>query len=294
MPELTFAHGSPATCNEIGQIIGMFRTDANVSLDTLSEGIFNDRSRLSKIENGTRQGNVYELEATMQRLGRDIDKYFNTFLPIKEFLLKQKRDEINALLANRKFDEAEKLLLELEDEKSYKKYVNKQFIELSKVQIKNARKGYTPEEHLAAPQDVLSMTKKKFDMQDVAKTRFTYYEIKILKMMANNRCRSKDASSGIRLFFDLIQSMDTHYVDGAAKMRMYPTVLYNYTRFLGMEGRLKETLPLIEKGESLCILYNQFKTLPGFSANKSTYLLEKGEKEKALPMLHLHIMEAHL
>jgi len=282
LPEPTFVHGNPATYSEIGQMIAAFRDEAKVTMDNLVEGICSNRGRLSKIEDGTIQGNVYELEAIMQRLGRDIDKYFNTFLSIKEFLLKQKRDEMNALLANRKFDQAEKLLFELEGEKSYQKFVNKQFLELSKVQIKNARKGYTPEEHFAKLQDVMRMTRKNFDMRDVAKTRLTYYEIKAVNMMAGNLYSSGKTSDGLRLFEDLIQSMDTYYVDGVAKMRMYPTVLYNYSRCLGLSNRHDEVLPIVEKGKNLCILYNQFKTLPGLAMNKAGYLLAKGEKEKSL------------
>lgn len=130
-PEPVIERGEPVTCKSVGELIFKLREAAKLSQGKLCKGICNVSS-LSKIESGaTKQGSVYHLEAFMQRLGRNIDDYFNTFLSLDDFNEKQMRDEVRTLRVGRRYEEAETLLKELEKKKAYQNGVNLQFVKIS-------------------------------------------------------------------------------------------------------------------------------------------------------------------
>lgn len=283
LQEFRFVYDGVNACTSVGELIAAFRCDTGLTLEQLCEGICT-KSTLNKIENGTIQGNVYILEALFEQLGRDINKYLNTFLSSDEFKNKQIRDEINALLSNWKYDKAEEMLKLLEHEKHYKERVGLQFIELSKATIYRFKANCDPSMRLEMLKNTLSITKKNFDLRYVATTRLTYYEILIINQIANILCNAEETRHrGMRLFEDLVESMNTFYTDETAKIRMYTTVLYNYSKFLGMAKRYNDALLVIDDGEELCLKHGQIKTLPGFIINRACILHEQGRNKESFP-----------
>jgi len=286
LPEPDIAHGNAKKFETFGELLNDFRLDADLTYDSLCEGICG-KTTLENIIKGKQQGSPMVLEALMQRLGRDIDKYINTFLGEEEFYNKQKRDKANALIANKKFAEGEKLINELAADKTFAQRIGEQFIKLSRVIINERHLSNDPA-HLEELLDVVRVTNKKFDLRQVATTRLTYYEIVAVNMIAIYLCNNeKSRHKGLQLYDDLIASMDKYYVDDAAKMRMYTTVLNNYTTTLETVGQYDDALPIIDAGEVFSIVHKQFKKLPGFAFNKSWGLLETGRKEEGLPYLAL-------
>jgi len=268
----------------MGNMIGVFRDDADLKPMQLCAGICSV-DKFLKTENGERKGNVFELEALMWRLGRDIDKYFNTLPNYDDFMLKQKRDAANALIANGKFDEAKKIINELSADKKFTRFsVNRQFIASIRATFFKRDNPNSPE-YFTMLQEALRITRPKFDIKDTAATRHTLYELVILNKMAIILCSAKETrNKGLRLFEDIIESMDVFYVDSGAKMRMYPMILLNYTSNLLRIGRLNDVMPLVEKGENMAILYSLNKDLPALAGNKAVYLMESKnqDKEKSL------------
>ena len=280
LPRPEFAHAGHEACETFGELLDRFRIQAGLSMDQLREGIC-AKSSLSNIINSKQQGSPYVLEALMERLGRDVNKYINTFLGAKDFCNKQKRDNANALIANFEFSKGGKLLMELEGEKHFTKYIGKQFLELGHARIR-ARNMTDGPEYIQMLENIIRMTNKKFDLRRVATMRLTYHEVVAVNMIANSLYRTGEMQRCMRLQEALIDSMDTYYVDGAAKMRVYTTLLYNYTKNLDLVGQYNESLPLIDKGEDFSLLYGQFKPLPGYAANRAYCLFRTGEKEKSL------------
>jgi len=286
LPEPEFTYGDTDEFDTFGAMLDKFRKEANLSYANLCEGIC-ARSTLENIIKGNQQGSVIVLDALMQRLGRDIDKYINTFPGKEDFYCKQKRDQANALITSQKYAEGEKLINELATTKMFEKNVGLQFIQLSRARMKEYHASNDPA-HIEELLDVVRITNKKFDLRYVATTRLTYYEVRAVNMIAIHLCNNeKSRHRGLQLFEDLVTSMDTFYIDSTAKMRMYPTVLYNYTKYLGIAGRYEDALPVIDVGEMFCVAHGQFKALPGFATNKGCILFDMGEKRESLPYLVL-------
>lgn len=139
-----YNRGEAVDCDSIGSMINKLRIKEGISLDKLSRGIC-DRSTLMRIEQGKSPGHLWNLEAIMQRLGRDISIYENFFLSKEDFIAIQMRDNINALIIDRKENEAIDLLSELEDMKNIMKFnVFKQFVLMTKAFIFDANQKNQP------------------------------------------------------------------------------------------------------------------------------------------------------
>ena len=284
MPEVKFDHGKPIPAKSIGDLIYGLRNDAELKQKELCMGVCT-HSTLGRIETGEIiQGNVYHLEVFMQRLGRDINKYFTTFLDRDEHEGKQLRDEVRSLTVNRRYEEAKVQLEKLKKHKHYKKGVNLQFIALQEATIHIGLVGYDTA-HLEMLKEVWAMTKNDFetyDAHDIAKTRLSNYEIVILNQIAGNISTNGKGDEAVRIFESLVTNMEKFYVDESERIRLYMTVLYNYCNKLEMLGRHEETYDIAVKGEGLCLKHRQLKLMPGFYDNKACALDAFGEKEKSI------------
>ena len=280
------AHGESATGANIGEFIFNLRKKAGISQSELCEGVCS-QSTLARIERGEIRDNVYFLEAFMQRLGRDINKYFSTFLSKEEFMAKQMRDEVNSRLVTLKFESAAELLVELKEKKSYKNGFGLQFVKGAEATIFASREGWDNPRYLKMLEDALKITKPKFDEKMVDRYRLTYQEIILVNEIAMYYCESKKLSRGIRLFERLRDSMDDHYVDEHEKMRMYTLVLYNCSKYMGQKERYAEALEIVTEGENLELKHRQLTLLPSFAINRACCMLETGKKKESVPYFAL-------
>jgi len=290
MPEPVFAHGESIKCDNVGGFIAGLRHEANLSQEALGRDLCT-KSTIHKLENkAIPLDKVYLLEAIMQRLGRHIDYYFETFIPEEVFKDKQMRDEISSLLINRKYKEAEGLLEKLAARKKFTdNNINMQFVEAARARL-YGRKNKSSPEHMDMLKKALSITLKDFDIRDTARTRLTNREIIILNQIANRLCLSgvtHDMREGLRLYQDIIESMDIYYVDEREKMRMYVALLTNYSTFLGRSKRYEESIEFAVKGEELDAKHSRLHTMPDLVNNRACCMLELGDKEKCLPYFAL-------
>jgi len=284
MPQVKFDYGKPIPAKSIGDLIYGLRDDAKLKQTELCKGVCT-QSTLARIETGAIiQGNVYHLEVFMQRLGRDINKYFTTFLDRDEYESKQLRDEVRALAINRRYEEAKTQLEKLKNHKHYKKGANLQFIALQEATIHIGLVGYD-QKHLDMLKGAWAITKNDFetyDAYDIAKTRLSNYEVVILNQIASNMSANGKGSEAVRIYESLVTNLEKFYVDESERIRMYMTVLYNYCGELERLVRHEETHDIAIKGENLCLKHRNLKLMPGFLSEKAYALDAFGEKEKSV------------
>ncbi|MCL2050238.1 MAG: helix-turn-helix domain-containing protein [Lachnospiraceae bacterium] len=273
--------GVPMACKDMGTLLARLRMESGLSLKELSQGICN-YTTLNRIENGKVQANVYYLEAFFQKLGRDINLYANTFLSAKEFEEKQIRNEIMSKLAVLQYKEAEELILILEKKNSYQSGINLQFIEKSRASIIYAKEGSSIN-LFNKIMEALYITKPDFNELKIRQYRLMFYEIQLVNLLAAYYCENGQLSHGVKIFEQLRESINNTYVDEMEKIRTYPMVLYNYSKFLGIMKRYDEALEIIAEGENLDKKHKRINTLNGFAINKACDYLELGRKEESIP-----------
>ena len=279
---LRFERGEVIKCDSLGDLIGKLRVKAGLSQKELCQGACNVPT-MCKIENGKINTNVYTLEVFMQRLGRDINLYINTFLSKREFELKQIRDAISVLLSEDRGEEAEILLKEIKDEKEFKRGINIQFIKKAEARILLLKEGKCTERYLDMLYEALKISLPKFDESMIEHYHLSFYEITLINQIAIYFCEKGQRTRGIKMFERLKESMDKTYVDEIEKMRSYGSILYNYSKNLGLKEYYKEAMEIIEVGEALCVKHGRLTLLPGYAVNKACDLLELGKKEESLP-----------
>jgi len=282
-----YNRGEIVSCANIGEFILKLRKKANLTLDQLCQGIYST-GNLSKIEKNQITGSVYGMEGIMQRLGRHIDYYLNTFLSGKDFDEKQMRDKIIALAASNEYDAAEAMLEALSSKKTFQKGICLQFILKMKAIIQGAKYGPTPE-ILKMLREAMQITWLSFDETDpkcvnsISQRPLAYYEISILNQIAMHYRSIEDFSHAIKLYERLKDSMDNSYVDELEKARMYGALLYNYSKTLVQMSRYEEALGIIEEGVNFELRGRRLQNLPDFAINKAVCLLEMGKKEESIP-----------
>jgi len=286
-PREPYNRGEIVACANIGEFILKLRKKANLTLDQLCQGIYS-AGNLSKIEKNQITGNVYGMEGIMQRLGRHIDYYLNTFLSGKDFDEKQMRDKIIALAVSREYEAAEALLKELEAKRTFQKGICLQFIKKMNAILHSAKNGPT-QEGLQMLREALQITWPNFDETDpkhvnsISLRPLAYYEISILNQIAMHYRSAGDYPHATKLYERLRDSMDNSYVDELEKARMYGALLYNYSKTLAQMARYEEALTIIEEGVNFELRGRRLQNLPDFAINKALCLLEMGRIDESIP-----------
>ncbi|MCL2717974.1 MAG: helix-turn-helix domain-containing protein [Lachnospiraceae bacterium] len=272
--------GQAIKCKDIGTMIAKLRDSKNLTQQELCQGICHE-STLNRIENGSRKANIYQLEALFQRLGRDINLYSNTILSATEFEEKQIKDEIIARLTACQYEEADELLRELEETKSYQSGVNLQFVFDAKAAIIYAQEGYSIRLYNIIIEGI-KITRPDFDEQMLEQYYLTYYEILLINMLAIYYCENNNPQ-GLKIFGRLRKSLNNTYDDELEKIRTYPMILYNYSKYLGLKGRYFESLEIITEGDKLSQKHKLVSVLPGFAINKAAVYFELDKREESIP-----------
>ncbi len=272
-------------CSGVGDLLRKLRKISGVKQKTIYTGICTS-GNYSMIEQGKTEPGFFLLEAFMQRLGRDINRYTDTFLSKEEFYQKQKKQAAYTYLSLKKADEAEKIIKELETDKKFTTSVNEQFLLNVKASILREREGYS-EEYFALLQDALRKTIPEFSEDRIESYCLTYEEISLINQYAGYIAHVHSRRRAAKIYEMLKASMDRSYFHEEEKVRTYTGILYNYSKELGMLERYEEALEIIEDGMRLCVKYQCLNFLPDFAVNKACDILEFGRREESLSYLKL-------
>jgi transcriptional regulator with XRE-family HTH domain len=267
------------SCKSIGEFIYQLRRQAKLSQHQLCQGICSI-STLSRIENGEIEGHFSHLEIFMQRLGRDINLYINTFPTAADFEEKQQRDKINVLLASRKHDEARALIGELENKKAYQQGVGRQFLLLAKATLVCVSKGPS-EAFIEALRNALAITWPDYDERDLDKRRLIYNEINILNQWAGCYIDLGKPYQAARMYERLRVSMNNSYVDVSEKGRCFFVVMYNYSKALGMIKQFGLAIDVITETEVFGKKTGIIRSMTNLAYNKAHDFMETGDEDSA-------------
>jgi len=206
------------------------------------------------------------------------------------------------LLINGKYQDAQELLdkfvnrlegakkkdnKEMQKKKRYQYAIHSQFVELSKASLYRAANRYD-DEHIAVLQNVLDITRSNgFDINAVASTHLSYRDVLAVNQMATGLCESGKMREGLRLFEDLIKSMDNFCVDEHEKIRTYTVVLCNYSKYIGREGYHRKSIDIAVMGDEMDVKHGRLKALPTFAVNRACGMVELGDEKNCLPYFAL-------
>ena len=278
-----YARGPAVQFTGLGNMLSRFREEAGIRRDDLCLGLCHV-SLLSRLEaDEIKEPTVYLIEALMQRMGRDINLYHTFDVPNKVFKQLQKRDRLLFLRRTHRYTQAAKLAAELETYDNFKEGINLQLILSTKAMIYWAKNKDAPL-YLDMLTEAIKITRPNFDERDINRYLLTWEEAVIINQMAIYFDYTGDSPRAVRIYDNLLNNIETKWVDETLRATMYATVSFNYTNVLGPLKQREAALEVIRKAEAFERGRDRLIQLPDLIFNQAYNMLKLGKKDESLPL----------
>lgn len=230
---------------QIGNFIKMKREELGLTQEELADGIISVAS-LSRIENGGRTPRKENLQSILQRLGYS-DSVVNNFSEKEDLSIYLMRYELRQAYIMNDYIKAERILSEFKSMPSELSPVNRQAFEEIDILLKLDKKEISSSEALIRFENALRLTCPKYTRDNLPKF-LTYEEILILNNIALCLNCENDGDKAIEILYHIKNYYDKHICDIEEALRTQPMVLYNLSKFLGLAGRIDESINVCNQG----------------------------------------------
>ncbi|MDR2590426.1 MAG: helix-turn-helix domain-containing protein [Oscillospiraceae bacterium] len=261
----------------IGDIIRTNREQQGMSQEKLADGICSV-STLSRIENSHHSPGRATYEALMERLGVDSNVFplFQSEQEVEAFRLKHK---VVKEIFNGNFDEVGKLLDRYEKIPNLER-VHKQYIQYVRAILFRQKDG-SNDEVLIKLENVAKMSMKDYSANNILYQVLFIDEIHILNSLSIAYTKVNRVEDGIELLYALKNYIERKVVDDDGISPLYTTILYNLTKFIGLQGKYKEVIDICDIGIKRCIDYGAYLNFAALLLNKGYAHFMLGNKKEA-------------
>ena len=204
-----------------------------------------DHKMLSKFETGKKEPSLFTLQRVGEALGWKERRYF-PFICSDDFHLHEYRRQVAALIVNRKWEEADFELLQLEMELDREEALNQQTLLRLRTVIDAGRGRISGEEKLRRLEQALALTVPP--EAKLAEWSLDQGELVLLNNIANTKEAMGDLAGATALLEAGKRSCESRQNGIAWNQDAYLLILYNLSRYIGQMGRYQEALELIETG----------------------------------------------
>ena len=204
-----------------------------------------DHKMLSKIETGKKEPSPSTLQRVGEALGWKERRYF-PFICSDDFRLHEYRRQVAALIVDRKWEEADFELQQLERELDRGEVLNQQTLLRLRTVIDAGRGRISGEEKLRRLEQALALTVPP--EAKLAEWPLDQGELVLLNNIANTKEAMGDLAGAAALLEAGKHSCESRQNGIAWNQDAYLLILYNLSRYIGQMGRYQEALELIETG----------------------------------------------
>lgn len=204
-----------------------------------------DHKMLSKFETGKKEPSLFTLQRVGEALGWKERRYF-PFICSDDFHLHEYRRQVAALIVNRKWEEADFELLQLEMELDREEALNQQTLLRLRTVIDAGRGRISGEEKLRRLEQALALTVPP--EAKLAEWSLDQGELVLLNNIANTKEAMGDLAGATALLEAGKRSCESRQNGIAWNQDAYLLILYNLSRYIGQMGQYQEALELIETG----------------------------------------------
>ncbi len=247
----------------LGPLLRERRVSLGYTQEELADGICAVNT-LSRYENGERTPKKDHLEQLMQRLGLS-DFIFDTYLDEKAFCLHELKYQIRQAVKEKHYEEAGLLLDEYAQQSDSNSKLSKQFLMLYRTRVSASLSN---EEKLAAFEEAIKLTCPGYKRDALPKI-LSFEEVMLLNQIAGQLSLMNRLPEAIAILSHLDRYYGSSLVNQEEVIRMYPAVLYNLSKLLGLTGRYEECIEICSKGIRLAQITGRCSVLPGTLYNKA-------------------------
>ena len=267
----------------IGDCIRQLREEQNVNQEDLCRGLCS-KSTLSRIERGCPVPSMGTVALLLQRLGVNED-YLSFLLGTTEMEISNLHKEIEALNAQRKYDEALQKIGKMEQLTDPKDRVMQQFLLRSKALAGHLQDGQRVDYDNLTKREMLlraiELTHPHFSLDNIGKCLLGIDEIKTINQIAITYSDAGDRRYAIHIYRQLFEYPRSRFYNTEAEVSVLTMLAYNYSRLLGQERRYEECIEYAQMGYEACIRYNKCYELGGLLINMACALHALGQDEES-------------
>ena len=267
----------------IGDCIRQLREEQNVNQEDLCHGLCN-KSTLSRIERGCHVPSIGTVALLLQRLGVNED-YLSFLLGTTEMEISNLHKEIEALNAQKKYDEALQKIGQMEQLTDPKDRVMQQFLLRSKALAGYLQGGQRVDYDNLTKREMLlraiELTHPHFSLDNIGKCLLGIDEIKTINQIAITYSDAGDRRYAIHIYRQLFEYPRSRFYNTEAEVSVLTMLAYNYSTLLGRERRYEECIEYAQMGYEVCIKYNKARMLGGLLLNWGYALQKLGQEEES-------------
>lgn len=267
----------------IGDCIRQLREEQNVNQEDLCHGLCN-KSTLSRIERGCHVPSIGTVALLLQRLGVNEDS-LSFLLGTTEMEISNLHKEIEALNAQKKYDEALQKIGQMEQLTDPKDRVMQQFLLRSKALAGHLQDGQRVDYDNLTKREMLlraiELTHPHFSLNNIGKCLLGIDEIKTINQIAITYSDAGDRRYAIHIYRQLFEYPRSRFYNTEAEVSVVTMLAYNYSTLLGRERRYEECIEYAQMGYEVCIKYNKARMLGGLLLNWGYALQKLGQEEES-------------
>lgn len=267
----------------IGDCIRQLREEQNVNQEDLCHGLCN-KSTLSRIERGCHVPSIGTVALLLQRLGVNEDS-LSFLLGTTEMEISNLHKEIEALNAQKKYDEALQKIGQMEQLTDPKDRVMQQFLLRSKALAGYLQDGQRVDYDNLTKREMLlraiELTHPHFSLDNIGKCLLGIDEIKTINQIAITYSDAGDRRYAIHIYRQLFEYPRSRFYNTEAEVSVVTMLAYNYSTLLGRERRYEECIEYAQMGYEACIKYNKARMLGGLLLNWGYALQKLGQEEES-------------
>lgn len=267
----------------IGDCIRQLREEQNVNQEDLCHGLCN-KSTLSRIERGCHVPSIGTVALLLQRLGVNEDS-LSFLLGTTEMEISNLHKEIEALNAQKKYDEALQKIGQMEQLTDPKDRVMQQFLLRSKALAGYLQGGQRVDYDNLTKREMLlraiELTHPNFSLDNIGRCLLGIDEIKTINQIAITYSEAGDRRYAIHIYRQLFEYPRSRFYNTEAEISVLTMLAYNYSTLLGRERRYEECIEYAQMGYEACIKYNKARMLGGLLLNWGYALQKLGQEEES-------------
>lgn len=267
----------------IGDCIRQLREEQNVNQEDLCHGLCN-KSTLSRIERGCHVPSIGTVALLLQRLGVNEDS-LSFLLGTTEMEISNLHKEIEALNAQKKYDEALQKIGQMEQLTDPKDRVMQQFLLRSKALAGYLQDGQRVDYDNLTKREMLlraiELTHPHFSLDNIGKCLLGIDEIKTINQIAITYSDAGDRRYAIHIYRQLFEYPRSRFYNTEAEVSVLTMMAYNYSTLPGRERRYEECIEYAQMGYEACIKYNKARMLGGLLLNWGYALQKLGQEEES-------------
>lgn len=258
-----------------GQIIKMLREEKGLTQPVLAEGICN-QTTLSRVESGRQEPSSRIFNQLIEKMGENPQSYMFAMTTTEKRAIELDR-EITNLLDGDKYEEAEKLLEEMESLKELDEG-SRGFVRFSRIFIATGR-GLPKIEAIKELNEAFSWLSKlvdkagRYQRTNYTKCLLSKNDLQVLSFLAICYIEVEEAQA-IEIFYLQKLYIERVIADDEVFANSYTAVTYNLSRQLGGAQKYEEALTVAEDGLKWADQYDRSAGLDGLILNKACVLIE--------------------